>query len=313
MDEQDRDVELGANASSEEWKDENSLDEQAEAATDAATKRARIKKVVVALVLVGFITFVIVDSTTNGHIRDGIQTFLQWIEENPIQGFFSFMAVYFIATILFVPGLILTLGSGFVFSNAYGMGLGLVVATISVFVGASLGSIAAFLLGRYIFRDWAKGLTDKYPLFRAIDQALEEKGLRIMILLRLSPIIPFNALNYICGVTAVSLRHYMLALFAMMPGTILYVFLGASAQSLTNLNSSTESSAVTISTIVVGVVLGVVAIALSSRYAKKELSKILEREETANDATINGTATDDEAMNTENDTLADATPTTDEH
>uniref|UniRef100_A0A7S4JVV3 VTT domain-containing protein n=1 Tax=Odontella aurita TaxID=265563 RepID=A0A7S4JVV3_9STRA len=254
----------------------------------SALRRSRIKKLVLALVLIGFIVFVIIDSTTNGYIKDGIQTFLRWIEENPIEGFFMFMGVYVLATVLFVPGLILTLGAGYVFSNAFGTGLGLFVGTISVFVGASLGSMLAFLISRYILREWAVGLTEKFPIFRAIDQALEEKGLKIIILLRLSPVIPFNALNYVCGVTAVSFKDYSLALFAMLPGTILYVFLGASAQSLATIGSSTDSKALTISTVVVGVVLGIVAVALSSRYAKKELNKILDQEEEANERIAGG-------------------------
>merc|ERR1712176_1653183 len=107
------------------------------------------------------------------------------------------------------------------------------------------------------------------------DSALEEKGLRIMTLLRLSPIIPFNAINYIAGVTAISFRAYVLAMFAILPGTVLYIFLGASAGSLTDSATSGNNLTVTIVVIVVGIVFGIASIVATSYYAKKELNRIV--------------------------------------
>merc|ERR1712226_682635 len=243
-------------------------------------KNRRLLKIVVGLLLLGFIIYVIVDSFTTAYIRTGIQAFLEWIEANPVPGFFIFMVVYLIATVLFIPGSILTLGAGFVFANAFGLGVGVVLGTLSVFFGASAGATIAFLFGRYLFRDSVQGLTKKYAIFEALDAALEEKGFRIMTLLRLSPIIPFNAINYIAGVTAISLRDYLLAMFAILPGSILYVFLGASAGSLADSATSGENLTVTIVVVVVGVVFGIAAIAATSYYAKKELNRVLaEREE----------------------------------
>jgi len=238
-------------------------------------RNSRIKKIIFGLLLLGFVIYAIVDSLTTGYIRTGIQAFLEWIEANPVPGFFIFMVVYLIATVLFVPGSILTLGAGFVFANAFGLGIGVLLGTLSVFFGASAGATIAFLFGRYLFRDWVKSLTKKYAIFEALDVALEEKGFRIMLLLRLSPIIPFNAINYIVGVTAISFRDYILAMFAMLPGTVLYVFLGASAGSLADSANSGDNITVTIIVIVVGVVFGIAAIAATSYYAKKELNRVL--------------------------------------
>merc|ERR1712085_33060 len=131
-------------------------------------------------------------------------------------------------------------------------------------------------------------------VFEAIDNALAEKGFRIMVLLRLRPIIPFNVLNYVSGITAIKLFHYCIACFAMLPGTILYVFLGASAGSLSEIGGKDadvdlddeyieqlekEDKTVTIVVIVVGVIFGVLAIALTSYYAKQELNKVIEKKE----------------------------------
>jgi len=162
---------------------------------------------------------------------------------------------------LFIPGSLLTLGIGFVFANVFGLGLGVLLATIAVFVGASTGAIGAFILGRYLLREPIEKFAKKYPVFQAIDSALENNGFRIVSLLRLSPIVPFNAINYILGVTAVPLRSYIYSCVAMLPGTILYVFLGSSAGSLVDSASSGDDNrTLTIAVIVVGVVFGVGAV-----------------------------------------------------
>lgn len=246
-----------------------------------ARRAARNKKIVIGVLLVAFVIFVVVDSLTTGYVRSGIDSFLQWIEANPIPGFFVFMVVYLVATVLFVPGSILTLGAGFVFANAFGLGPGVLLGSLSVFFGASAGAIVSFILGRYLLRDWVKTLTKKYAVFEALDVALEEKGFRIMALLRLSPIIPFNAINYIGGVTAISLSAYCLSLVAILPGTVLYVFLGASAGSLADSSGSGDNSTVTIAVVVVGAVFGIFAIFVTSYYAKKELNRVIEAREQA--------------------------------
>ena len=192
--------------------------------------------------------------------------------------------MYFLATILFVPGSILTLGAGFAFSAALGLGWGVVLGSASVFVGAALGAIAAFLLARFLLREQVRKLTKRYALFEAIDAALEENGLKVFVLLRLSPIIPFNVFNYVGGVTSVSFRDYTLALIAMLPGTVLFVFLGASAGSLAESANSGSDPTVTIIVVVVGAVLGIGTIWLTTRYARKELNRILERRRLAEEA-----------------------------
>jgi uncharacterized membrane protein YdjX (TVP38/TMEM64 family) len=252
-------------------------DSEAELSPEELLQRKRncYKKGAIAVILVALVAFVIADSLTNKWIIDGINSFLEWIENNPAAGFFVFVLVYFAATIIFIPGSILTLGAGFVFSSAFGLGPGVALGTLSVFLGASAGATVSFLLGRFLLRDWVIGLTKKYAIFEALDVAFEEKGFRIMVLLRLSPIIPFNAINYIAGVTAISFWSYVWALFAILPGTILYVLLGASAGSLTDSASSGDNGTLTIVVVVVGIVFGIIAVGLTSYYAKSELNKVV--------------------------------------
>ena len=136
-----------------------------------------------------------------------------------------FVGLYVAATVLFVPGVILTLGAGAVF--------GLVKGAITVSVAATLGATAAFLVGRYLARDVIARKLQAWPRFLAIDAAVAREGWKIVGLLRLSPVFPFNLLNYAFGLTRVSLRDYVLASWAgMLPATVLYVYLGSLAGQL---------------------------------------------------------------------------------
>jgi uncharacterized membrane protein YdjX (TVP38/TMEM64 family) len=91
---------------------------------------------------------------------------------------------------------------------------------------ASLGACAAFLIARYAARARVARLMERDPRFAAIDRAVGNAGLKIVVLLRLSPVFPFNLLNYALGLTSVRFRDYAIACIAMLPGTLLYVYYG---------------------------------------------------------------------------------------
>lgn len=134
-----------------------------------------------------------------------------------------FVLIYIVATVLFVPGSALTLGAGAVF----GVGLGSALVSI----GATLGATAAFLVGRYLARDWVAKKIEGRASFAAIDRAVAAEGWKIVGLTRLSPVFPFSLLNYAFGLTRVKLRDYVLASWiGMMPGTVMYVYLGSVAR-----------------------------------------------------------------------------------
>jgi uncharacterized membrane protein YdjX (TVP38/TMEM64 family) len=136
-----------------------------------------------------------------------------------------FAAVYVAAAVLFLPGSVLTLGAGAVF----GLLQGAVIASIS----ATLAATAAFLVGRYLARDWVARRIQGNRQFLAIDEAVAREGWKIVGLMRLSPVFPFNLLNYAFGLTRVSLRDFVLASWiGMMPGTVMYVYLGSVAGDL---------------------------------------------------------------------------------
>jgi len=151
-----------------------------------------------------------------------------WIRGAGWAGGAVFVLAYVLATVLFLPGSILTLGAGF----AYGVGLG----TALVVVAANLGAIVAFVLGRTVARDWIATRVRTMPRFAAVDRAVGREGIKIVLLVRLSPVFPFNLLNYAFGLTRVRLRDYVLgSLVGMLPGTVMYVYLGSLITSVSEL------------------------------------------------------------------------------
>ncbi|MBI1839465.1 MAG: TVP38/TMEM64 family protein, partial [Verrucomicrobia bacterium] len=143
-------------------------------------------------------------------------------------GMLGFIGLYIAACVLLVPGSILTLGAGSVFGIARG--------TLLVSVASTLGAICAFLVGRHLARDWVRRKLASHPKFQAIDQAVASEGWKVVGLTRLSPVFPFVLLNYAYGLTSVSLRDYWLASWVgMLPGTILYVYLGSLAHDVASL------------------------------------------------------------------------------
>ena len=120
--------------------------------------------------------------------------------------------------VAFIPSTLFTLVGGAVF----GFGRGVLYAS----AGAALGSTTAFLIGRYIAREAIQRRLARMPRFQSIDRAVAADAARIVFLLRLSPIMPFNVLNYALGLTAMRLTDFVVALAGTLPGTIVYAYAG---------------------------------------------------------------------------------------
>ncbi|MCA2658339.1 MAG: TVP38/TMEM64 family protein [Microcystis sp. M049S2] len=159
---------------------------------------------------------------------------LTWVDSLGAVGAIAFIIIYILATVAFFPGSILTLGAGVVF--------GVVLGSFYVFIGATIGATAAFLVGRYLARGWVAEKIQGNNKFQAIDEAVRKEGLKIVLLTRLSPIFPFTLLNYAYGVTGVSLKDYLLGCAGMIPGTIMYVYIGSLAGNLATIGTSAPAT-----------------------------------------------------------------------
>ena len=168
------------------------------------------------------------------HLDDLIRAALAWIASHGLLGALVYALLYIAACVLFIPGSLITLGAGAIY--------GVLKGTALVSVASTLGATAAFLVGRFLAREWVARKVAGNPKFAAIDQAVARGGWKIVGLVRLSPVFPFNLLNYALGLTGVSLRHYFLASWiGMLPGTVLYVYLGTLAGDLARLGAGERS------------------------------------------------------------------------
>jgi uncharacterized membrane protein YdjX (TVP38/TMEM64 family) len=205
------------------------------------------------------------------HITDLIQATLKsslaWVEGLGAIAPIAFIIIYNIATVLLIPGSILTLGGGVLFGIGWG--------SFYVFIAATLGATIAFWIGRNFARDWVSQQISKYPKFEAIDKAVAKEGFKIVALTRLSPLFPFNLLNYAFGITQVSLKDYVLGSIGMVPGTILYVYIGSLVGSLAQIGSKTQIDPQTeqlqLVTKIVGFLITIGVTLYITRVAKKAL------------------------------------------
>jgi uncharacterized membrane protein YdjX (TVP38/TMEM64 family) len=195
---------------------------------------------------------------------------LEWSESLGSIGAIAFIGIYIISTIAFLPGSILTLGAGVVF--------GVWLGALYVFIGATLGATAAFLVGRYLARNWVAKKIAGNDKFNAIDRAVGKEGLKIVLLTRLSPIFPFNLLNYAFGVTGVSIKDYIIGSIGMIPGTIMYVYIGSLAGNLALIGTDAQPTNPTLQwTIrIVGFIATIAATIYITRIAKQALDRSVE-------------------------------------
>jgi len=149
--------------------------------------------------------------------------FDQWILAKGPEGLLIFTAGYAAATVLLIPGSLLTMATGF----AFGIFWGITVAT----VGSAIGDTIAFLIARYLARENIRRFALRNHKFTAMDDAIGEHGWKIVLLLRLSPLIPFNMSNYLYGLTAIRFWPYVFASVAgTLPANLVFVYVGAAGK-----------------------------------------------------------------------------------
>jgi uncharacterized membrane protein YdjX (TVP38/TMEM64 family) len=202
----------------------------------------------------------------------------QWItdlaqgarETGPL-GVGLFFVAYVVSTVAGLPGSVLTLALGF----AYGPFWGLAIASPASVTGAT----CAFLLGRTLLRDWAAKKAGGSARARAIEAAVAREGFKLVLLLRLSPIVPFNLLNYVLSLTSVRLGTYVLAsAVGMLPGTALYVYLGSLAPAAAELSSVAQDGGAARTTLyVIGLLATVAVVVVGTRAARRALEAELQR------------------------------------
>tara|TARA_Y100000814_G_scaffold289385_1_gene262286 strand:- start:1794 stop:2504 length:711 start_codon:yes stop_codon:yes gene_type:complete len=198
-----------------------------------------------------------------------------WADSHRRLAWFAYIAVYTVATILVFPGTILTLTAGFLFGIPVG------IAVVSV--GSLSGASCAFFIGRFLAHDWAKNRMKRFQKFEKLEIATRHKGFLIVLLTRLSPLFPFNLLNYAFGLTAVRFRDYFFASWiGMTPAIALYVSIGSTTKNVTELASQgiqgqSAEKLLLIVGLIATLILAVIIMRLATKVLDRELIKKIER------------------------------------
>jgi uncharacterized membrane protein YdjX (TVP38/TMEM64 family) len=133
----------------------------------------------------------------------------------------GFVLLYGIATVVMVPGSIFDLVGGALFGPYFGSALNL--------AGGSLGASLAFLVARYIARDWVEARAGRRT--KGIVRNVDADGWQFVAFVRLVPVFPYNVLNYLLGLTHIPFHHYLLATIVFMaPSTFIYTWIGVAGR-----------------------------------------------------------------------------------
>ena len=156
-------------------------------------------------------------------IQAWIEALTAWIGQLGVWGPVAYGVAYALAMVVLAPGGPLSIGAGLVF-GFWGVPV--------VLVGATTGAALAFLVSRHLLRDRVRRLIERRPTLAAVDRAVAEEGWRVVGLLRLSPLVPFNLQNYFFGVTQVGFWPYVAATaIGIAPGAVVYVYIGIAGRS----------------------------------------------------------------------------------
>lgn len=206
-------------------------------------------------------------------VTDWLAAIVFWVRNAGAPGIAVFAIAYVASTVALLPAFVLTLAAGSIYGPVTGTAI---VSPVSV-----VAATAAFLLGRTIARGWIARRVASQPVFAAVDHAVASQGFKVVALLRLSPLVPFNVLNYALGLTNVRLRDYVLASWlGMLPATALYVYLGSLVTNIGALgNARAGGSPSTPARLLYwgGLVATVAVVVLVTRAARQTLDRTLTR------------------------------------
>ena len=185
----------------------------------------------------------------------------------------AMIGAYIVASLLFLPIPLLSIGAGFLF--------GIVLGAMTVSLGSTLGATTAFVVSRQLGREHVRRMTAGYPKFKAIDRAVGREGFKIVMLSRLSPAMPYNVLNFAFGLSPIALGPYVLASWiGMLPLTVVYVYLGSTLADLAEFSTGTAEGNLTRHVLLaVGLVVTIVVAALVMRIARRAFDEAVEEGE----------------------------------
>jgi uncharacterized membrane protein YdjX (TVP38/TMEM64 family) len=224
-----------------------------------------LARTVLLLVILGAIVAALVLVPTRAYARP----LLESVQGRGLAGAVGLVLLYVPVSMLFLPGMLLTLGAGFLYGPLWGA----LIAT----TGVTLAAAVTLFVGRFLARPWVERTIATHPAFVAIDRAIANEGFKAVLLMRLCPFFPFSAVNYLCGVTKIPMSRYVLATWVgRIPGLSTTAYVGSAARSLADAASGNvplgRSQQVLL---VLGLVLMIVVLAFIAQVANRLLRETL--------------------------------------
>lgn len=203
--------------------------------------------------------------------------FIVYLKKHIILGSLCLILIKVIGTILYVPGVLLAVGVGFAYKQAFNNYLiSVPIGVVIIMIGSCIGCSCAFFLGRFLFKSFLSRKLKKYKIFKALDKAIVSKGKKVNFLLRCSPAIPYNLVNYFLGITNTSYLHYLFGLIGFIPLVIVYVFVGST---ISDLNKLGENKIYEIIGLLISLLISGICVYYITKIAKKELYKELDKKD----------------------------------
>lgn len=206
---------------------------------------------------------------------------LSFIQLHPIQGAIYYIIIYAISAVFCIPAVILTLGSGYIFTSITSNFIfGFFIACSIDFFGAILGSLLSFWTCKLLFYEYIQSLAARNKKFMCAQMLIKKDAIRIIILLRI--LMPYNLLNYLLGITNVSVMQYILSSIGMLPSTIGWCFMGSTVSQLSqirdfNIGQILYENPLGIGVGCVFICMVVCGIVWISKKAKKEFDLMIEQ------------------------------------
>lgn len=195
---------------------------------------------------------------------------LKWIRHHQVAGVFTLSALHVGLTVILIPPGILGVVAGAIF--------GLWIGTAIVWFSSIVGESTAFLLGRFLLRGWVAKLTRDFDNWQAIEAALTHDGWKLVVLLRLAPLLPFVVINYAFGLTSLPFWQYLWpSMLGCLPGSVLYVYLGTQAKDLRDAMTLHSGRNGRIWIAVGSVISCVVVLLFTTFYAKRAIQRRLQQ------------------------------------
>ncbi|MFT4582550.1 MAG: putative membrane protein YdjX (TVP38/TMEM64 family) [Gammaproteobacteria bacterium] len=192
-----------------------------------SSKLLILRRLLLLAVCVGTLIFILLHFDT----QEAIGELFSWLHSLGPWAPSIFVILDVIVVVLLLPGIVLTMGAGFLF--------GLYLGTSLILLATTVGGSIAFLSARYLFSERATAYLKSHPKLRAISDEFTADAWKIVMLTRLVPFFPFKLSNYFFGVTNFSFGHYLIGtLIGIIPNTVFLVYLGSLTADIAKLNSA---------------------------------------------------------------------------